>query len=97
VAPELAVNMLGLDDDVQVSPADQKDALREMLNIICGNLLPALAGDQAVFDIEAPEIFLHTDAGKPEPTVNAAGVARLVLEEGFCDLYLSFKGDPPSA
>jgi hypothetical protein len=32
----------------------QVDALGEVTNVICGNVLPALAGRDAVFDLGAP-------------------------------------------
>lgn len=95
VASELAINMLGLDDDAEVAPADQQDALRELLNVICGNLLPILAKDEAEFNIGPPETRSCTDVGQPVLSGNPVCVVRLMLDEGFCDLYLSFEGDPP--
>ena len=50
---ELATNMLGLDADAPPTE-HQEDALRELGNVICGNLLPALYGAEAVFHIDAP-------------------------------------------
>ena len=46
VIPELASNMLGLEDDAKISGEAQRDAFKELTNVICGNLLPAIAGDQ---------------------------------------------------
>lgn len=53
VAATLAANMLG----VHAVAADDplvRDALGELANVICGNLLPALAGRAAVFHLAAP-------------------------------------------
>ncbi len=47
VLPALAANMLGLDDPT--SGHDQRDALGEAANVICGNVLPRVAGSAAVF------------------------------------------------
>lgn len=55
--PELASNMLGIDEGDDVEPAQLEDALRETGNIICGNLLPAVFGKEAVFDLMAPEFI----------------------------------------
>lgn len=52
----MTVNMLGLDDDETVAQTQIHDALKEVLNIICGNILPVLAGTDAVFDISAPQV-----------------------------------------
>lgn len=53
---ELAANVLGLeptDDIVQRAPFD---ALKELLNVTCGNVLTALAGDEPVFDLSIPTV-----------------------------------------
>ena len=93
--PELAANMLGLDDEAEISDAEQQDALKEILNVICGNVLPAIAGEKVEFNIEAPEILSQTAAAKLNKKNSPACVVRLMLEEGFCDLYFYLKGDLP--
>ncbi len=55
VMAELAVNMLGLEPGQTPEPAMQLDAMKELSNVICGNLLPVLAGDEAVFNVHAPQ------------------------------------------
>lgn len=53
VLGELAANMMGRDD---APPAEVcREALGEVANVICGNVLPAVAGTHAVFDLSAPE------------------------------------------
>jgi len=79
--PELSANMLGV-DEADTTPEQHADALKETMNVICGNLLPAMAGDKAIFDINAPEI-VETHGGE-EPVARA----RLELEEGYCRLFL---------
>ena len=50
--PDLAANMLGMDEQATApTPEQQADALRELLNVVCGNLLPAIAGAEAVFNV----------------------------------------------
>ncbi len=51
--PAIAANMLG-DDESHLVPL-QRDALGEMTNVVCGNLLPLLAGTDAVFRLDAPQ------------------------------------------
>jgi chemotaxis protein CheY-P-specific phosphatase CheC len=56
MAPTLAANVLGLDlEDGSITQAPY-DALKELLNVTCGNLLTAIAGDEPVFDLTVPEI-----------------------------------------
>jgi CheY-specific phosphatase CheX len=50
--PAIASNMVG-DEESHVA-ALQRDALGEVCNVICGNLLPAIAGADAVFLLDAP-------------------------------------------
>ena len=54
---ELAANMLGFDDGEETTQDHRFDALKETMNVICGNLLPAISGDEVVFDIGVPGFF----------------------------------------
>jgi CheY-specific phosphatase CheX len=87
LAAPLAGNMLGLEDE-QPTTEQQADALGEMANVICGNLLPALAGDEAVFDVLAPQVL---DGDCPEPP-NPAARTRLAFAEGWAEVTLSLTG-----
>ena len=90
--PELTSNMLGMDEN-EVPPEDQqRDALREALNVICGNLLPRIGGTEAVYDIQPPAIL---DAGaarslldqiETDPREYASALLR--LDDGGCQLYM---------
>ncbi len=55
--PAIAANMLG-DDEAHLIPL-QRDAIGEMSNVVCGNLLPLLAGTEAVFRLDAPQWRAH--------------------------------------
>ena len=94
VLPELAANMLGMDDDEEPPQEHQEDALKEALNVICGNLLPKIGGVEAVFDISAPAIH---PVAEMQPKVEAlktvpagCGTAFLSLDEGECHIYLRY-------
>ena len=91
VLPELTANMLGLDDGAPVAAEQQHDALKEALNIICGNVLPAIAGKTAVFDL-APPVILAAPADPPAG--HLAGRAVLALDEGTLQLWLHIQGEP---
>lgn len=50
-----AANMLGVDEDSEKAVKKGMDALKEILNIIVGNLLTTLYGSEPVFDLGIPE------------------------------------------
>jgi CheY-specific phosphatase CheX len=83
LAAPLAGNMLGLEDE-QPTPEQQADALGEMANVICGNLLPALAGDDAVFDVLAPKVLDDKAAEPPNPAARTS----ISFAEGWAEVAL---------
>jgi hypothetical protein len=91
--------MLGLDVGEETTQDHRSDALKETMNVICGNLLPAIAGDEVVFDIGVPEILsadqeMKTGAGIPDGRDPSAKVT-LDLDEGQCVLFLFLDGEIP--
>jgi CheY-specific phosphatase CheX len=55
LAIEIAANAMGIEQEEEAA-AGASDALRELLNIICGQMLTAFAGDEPVFDITIPNV-----------------------------------------
>ena len=53
--PEIAANILGLDANELASTEMLADALREMLNVVCGHVIMALAGSGADFKLQTPQ------------------------------------------
>jgi len=52
----LAYNILGIDENEEDLPSESyMDALKELLNIICGQFITAMFGDEPVFDLTVPE------------------------------------------
>lgn len=92
--PKLAGNMLGLDEDEEETTAEQQhDALKELVNVICGNLLPAIGEKQHVCHIDTPMIVARdTQACLEElsrENNDASPIsAKFFLEEGICELFL---------
>jgi chemotaxis protein CheY-P-specific phosphatase CheC len=56
LAREIAANFLGVDADDESVDVAFPDALKEMLNIICGNMLTAMCGEHPVFNLTIPEV-----------------------------------------
>ncbi len=90
--PELAANMLGVEDPAELSAGERTDALRELANVICGNLLPRLFGEEAEFALATPVAV--PDAAK-QALESPAADCRLALENGACRVRLFLK-DPGS-
>ena len=54
ITAEITANILGLDAE-DIDPEEmKKDALAEMLNVVCGHVIMALAGTDANFKLFAP-------------------------------------------
>lgn len=56
MCPEIAANVLGVDMSDETLPIKPHDALKELLNVVCGQLLVALAGEEPVFDLTVPDV-----------------------------------------
>lgn len=91
--PELAGNMLGLDDDEETTTEQQHDALKELINVVCGNLLPAISGKQSVFNVNTPEIVPSGESAITDDSPQPVSVAKMDLDEGQCDLILFIDGE----
>jgi hypothetical protein len=96
----LSANMLGIDPDEPAPEGVQlEDGLKELLNVICGNLLPVIAGDEVVFNIGGP-VLLETPHWPADlPGHLAAGKAQLTLDcgEAFLELFVDENAQIPAA
>ena len=94
VLVELTANMLGLDEESDIPVETQQDALKELANVVCGNVLPGIAGTTAVFNVAAP---LLTDAANPHSygDLSPAAIATIHLDEGPATLELLTRGPIP--
>jgi len=85
VLPALAGNMLGVDDETSLP--EQHDALGEVANVICGNVLPRVAGRTAVFVLGVPQ--RHADWESAVAALGAVSArVRLELDGGRADVAL---------
>jgi hypothetical protein len=89
---ELAGNMLGtqLEDDQQAA-AKGLDALKEVLNVTCGNILTDIAGDQAVFTLGIPESIPLDTAGWAE-FLGQPGTQGFLIDEHPALLQFQMEG-----
>lgn len=84
ILPILTANMLG--DELPTTEAQEIDALKEVCNVICGNLLPNLINEDAVFDIHPPQVrsVKNLESFLQMPSIHQA----IGLEEGRADIRL---------
>lgn len=88
--PMLAANMLG---EEEASEQQQRDALGEVANVICGNMLPGLAGAKAVFNLDPPR-FMATTQDLADGSTALAAEAQLGLDIGRAELRLFLNLEP---
>lgn len=88
VLVELTGNMLGLDDGTPVPLEQQRDALKELANVICGNLLPEIGDVQQVFHIEPPIILDAMPEPQSDGGESLAGRACLTTDSGTAEVAI---------
>ena len=94
ILPELAGNMLGIEDNTTTE--QQYDALRELINVVCGNLLPAIAGKESVFNVNAPLIITDSNFVINEnKDSKPVSVAKMTIEDEPCEIFLFAEGEIP--
>lgn len=86
--PTIAANMLG--EEKVPSERLQHDALKEIANVICGNMLPSIAGSKEMFHVSPPQMAESTES-LPVAEVQVG------LDHGRADLLLFISGYPALA
>ncbi len=61
LAAEIASNVLGSDPS-EVTPLLLKDAVGELANVLCGNMLKALTAPDKIFDLQPPAVSAASQA-----------------------------------
>lgn len=92
VCPEIAANVLGLEPDDERVAESSEDALKELLNVTCGQVLTALAGEDPVFDLTVPEVKA-VDDGQWESLLASSDTAAFIVEDAPVLLHLDTEGD----
>ncbi|MEO7998982.1 MAG: chemotaxis protein CheX [Gemmatimonadaceae bacterium] len=77
ILPGIAENMLGADGEY--AAATQRDALGELANVMCGNLLPLIGGAKSVFVLSAPHEYV---TGAESQTCVPTARASIGIEKG---------------
>ena len=90
---ELVANMLGIDEN-EIDSEQKTDAIKETLNILCGNLLPQIAGNQEIFNIKTPRIIPKEELIESK-NEEAYAATTLSIDDEMCSIYLFVDGDIP--
>ncbi len=77
-------NLLEMESDPEEQMKRRKDVLKEMLNMLCGNLLTAHFGSSPVFDLSPPEVI--ESAEMPAPTAEDVRRALLNIEHTLAEV-----------
>jgi CheY-specific phosphatase CheX len=93
----LATNMMGLEDGACPSPEQEHDAFKELLNVICGNLLPAITSPREVFDVHEPRLLAAQDDGEPAIGMKDVGMIDVDLDAWHVRLALRVQNQPTAA
>ncbi|MBI2886037.1 MAG: chemotaxis protein CheX [Chloroflexi bacterium] len=91
VLRSIAVNMLG--DEEAPSSAQQRDALGELANVICGHLLPRVTSPLEVFQMGAPRVR-ELRASAPDGGDPPAAAVQVLLDEGPAEVRLFLDAKP---
>lgn len=86
--PELAANLLGLEPDDPEAAESASDALGEILNVICGQLVTDCYGTTDVYRLSVPDVDSVADWTVPLGRSDALpcsvdGIPLLFLSEGL--------------
>lgn len=79
ICDELASNILGTDPG-DVSDDDSLDAMGELLNTICGQLLTTIIGDKPVFNLSSPEAS-RAVCGEWQALLNDSATRSFLIDE----------------
>ena len=85
----IATNILSIDNP---STKQKKDALGEMANIICGNVVPSLGEGGREYKIEAPRSLNKDDLLKEELREEPVAAITLNFNDGRVDIKLFVDG-----
>ena len=95
ILPEIAANMLGVEEN-ETGIEEQYDAIKELINVICGNLLPEIAGKKTIFKVGTPKIISDGDKAKEELKKIPFGQIKLAFDGGWCGITMYVRGEIPA-
>jgi CheY-specific phosphatase CheX len=86
IVPVLSQNMLG--EEGSLDERMQRDALGEIANVICGNVLPKILETDEPFHLETPQHFTGPLPGNLKATLSRVADIHIGLDSGIAHLAL---------
>jgi hypothetical protein len=86
----VATNMLGLEPGSLPTSEQERDAMGELVNVICGNLLPAITSPLEVFNVHPPRV----QAGECPGRYDVSARSEMWLDGGFVRVSLTLHSAP---
>ena len=97
VSPEillpLVASMLGRDETEEIEEESKKDALLEVLNMMCGNVLIDIFGNEPIFKLQPPVIVDTEEAEAALAAVPETQHVIFAVENVRADLILQWKNE----
>lgn len=90
MCPQIAANVLGVEPDDEGVFEKAADALKELLNVTCGQVLTSLAGEEPVFDLTVPQVT-NMDAEGWESLAADLSVVAVILDDNPVLLKVSIE------
>ncbi|MBN4061186.1 chemotaxis protein CheX [bacterium AH-315-I18] len=84
----ISANMLGVNEDDEDALSQQLDAVRELLNVICGQVLTEIWGTEPVFDLCIPTVD-PIDNNRVKPAVIRPDTTCFTSDEGLVLLEIN--------
>jgi len=86
-AGHLASNLLGVESSEETTEQESNDAVREFMNVVCGQYVTAVFGTEDVFNLTIPEVLELPDTPQlVEPEEDSADIALLSVEGQWMQL-----------
>ncbi|MBN1344757.1 MAG: chemotaxis protein CheX [Phycisphaerae bacterium] len=84
-AAALAANLLGVEPNDSAADQGRLDALKELMNVVCGNFVTELYGADDLFELTIPEVTPVLPDEPDEPDADAE-IHRFVAEDVLIEL-----------
>ena len=81
----LSENLIG--DEEEIEEEDKKDALKEMANVLCGNLVTECYGEDMVFDLVLPSVNIASEE-QVASAINTRTICYLADDEPLLVTFL---------
>lgn len=86
-ATQLAANLLGIESGEETTQKESIDAVKEFMNVICGQYVTAAYGNEDVFNLSIPEVLdLPTTPVLGDPDVESEDMTHLSVDGQWLQL-----------